>query len=111
MHADMLRYHDVVLKPVEEGSRGRRELRFYQRLFGHEGHASQEDSHNPHLLELRDLVPFFHGTMSLLHEGRMSNILFRQQQQQWLFSIYFSMIRLCFGVDSLTRTPFLFYPF
>jgi len=55
-----------VLKPLEQGNRAIKELRFYETIF-----ASLDET----LKGIHDLVPQFFGTINFVHQGQMTNIL------------------------------------
>jgi len=87
----ILQHHDLILKPLEQGSRAKNELTFYQSLFKLKDHVllplEQEKTKNDaffdsifesldeKLKELQNLVPRFHGTIKFHREGTLTSYL------------------------------------
>jgi hypothetical protein len=65
----VLQYHDMVFKPLEQGLRAEKELKFYETVFANGG--------DPILVKVHDFLPKFHGTVKFHHEGVLTNILFQ----------------------------------
>jgi 1D-myo-inositol-tetrakisphosphate 5-kinase/inositol-polyphosphate multikinase len=65
--------HDdgTILKPVQYPPKGQREVDFYQQVFG------EQAADDKALLQLRDLVPKFHGVLHSPKEsdGKLENFI------------------------------------